>query len=58
MPVFVMGILYLLNRDYMMEYFKPENNAKLPCGAMALGLSAIFIVAGYFAMNKLGEVEV
>ncbi len=24
MPLFVIGILYLLNREYMMEFFKPE----------------------------------
>lgn len=55
MPVFVIVILYLLNRDYMMTFFKPEN---VPCGYIALGFSAILIVSGYFAMNKLAEVEV
>ena len=58
MPIIVMGILYILNRDYMMEFFKPANNARIPCGFIALGLAAILIVAGYFAMNKLGEIEI
>ena len=26
LPVIVLGVLYLLNREYMMEFFKPENN--------------------------------
>jgi tight adherence protein B len=55
MPLLVMGILYLLNRDYMMEFFKPEN---IPCGYIALAIGAGLIIAGYFVMNKLGDIEV
>ncbi len=55
MPIFVILILYLLNREYMMTFFLPEN---VPCGYIALGFSAILIVSGYFAMNKLAEIEV
>lgn len=55
MPIFVVIILYLLNRDYMMEFFKPEN---VPCGYIALGVAALMIGAGYFAMGKLAEVEI
>lgn len=55
LPLFVMGILYLLNRDYMMEFFKPES---VPCGYIALGLSALLIFFGYLAMNKLGDIEI
>ena len=61
LPVFVMGILYLLNREYMMEFFKPQNNQMyggIPCGYLALVLSALLIIAGYFAMNKLGDIEI
>lgn len=55
MPIFVILILYLLNREYMTEFFKPEN---VPCGYIALGLAGLLIIAGYFAMNKLGDIEV
>lgn len=58
MPIIVMGILYVLNREYMMEFFNPRNNARLPCGYIALGVAGLLIVAGYFAMNKLAEVEI
>ena len=61
LPLFVMGILYLLNREYMMEFFKPENNklyGGIPCGYISLVLSALLILAGYFSMNKLGEIEI
>jgi tight adherence protein B len=55
LPLFVIGILYLLNREYMMVYFLPEN---VPCGYIALGLAALLIAAGYFTMTKLGDIEV
>ena len=58
MPLFVMGILYLLNRPYMMEFFNPDNNKNLPCGYIALACSAILIISGYAAMNKIGDIEV
>ncbi len=55
LPIFVVGILYLLNREYIMEFFKPESGI---CGIIALGLAGLLIIAGYFAMNKLGDIEV
>ncbi len=55
LPLAVIGILYLLNREYMNEFFKPEN---VPCGYIALGLAGLLIIAGYFVMNKLGDIEV
>jgi len=58
MPLIVMGILFVLNREYMMEFFKPENNAKIPCGYMALTCSAILIIVGYVIMNKIADIEV
>lgn len=57
-PFFVMGILYLLNRDYMMQFFLPENNSPLPCGYIALGVGLLLIISGYFVMNKMGQIEV
>jgi tight adherence protein B len=55
MPIIVIAILYLLNREYMMEFFKPEN---FPCGYIALGLAGGLIIGGYFAMNKLADIEI
>lgn len=58
MPVFVLGILYLLNKPYIMEFFSKENNSKIPCGYIALACSAILIIIGYVVMNKIGDIEV
>lgn len=55
LPIFVIGILYLLNREYIMEFFQPESGV---CGIIALVLAGSLIVAGYFVMNKLGDIEV
>jgi tight adherence protein B len=55
LPLFVIGILYLINREYIMEFFKPDAGI---CGYIALGLAASLIAGGYFAMNKLGDIEV
>lgn len=57
MPIFVIGILYLLNREYMMEFFKPENNAVIPCGFIALGLAALLILVGFVTMTRLADIE-
>ena len=55
LPIFVVGILYLLNKEYIMEFFKPEAGF---CGIGALSLAGLLIIGGYFAMNKLGDIEV
>lgn len=58
MPLFVMAILYLLNKPYMMEFFNPKNNSALPCGYIALACAAGLIISGYVVMNKIGDIEV
>ncbi len=55
LPVILLGILYVMNREYMMEFF---NKNSQPCGYIALGLAGILIISGYFAMNKLADIEI
>jgi tight adherence protein B len=55
MPLFVIGILYLLNREYMMEFFNPVNGI---CGYAALILCAILIIMGYFIMKKIAAIDI
>ncbi len=55
LPIIVILILYLMNCEYMMEFFLPVN---FPCGYIALGVSLTLIVSGYFAMTKLADIEV
>ncbi|MEW6502489.1 MAG: type II secretion system F family protein [Chloroflexota bacterium] len=55
LPLILIATLYLLNRDYIMTFFKPES---VPCGYIALGVAAILIISGYFTMTKLADIEV
>jgi tight adherence protein B len=53
LPVFVAAILWLLNRDYMKEFI--TNGL---CGYIAIGVALLMIAAGFFAMNKLAQIEI
>jgi tight adherence protein B len=55
MPVFVIIILYVLNREYMMEFFNPVNGI---CGWASLVFSGLLIIAGYFVMRKLAAIDI
>jgi len=55
LPIILVGILYLLNRAYIMEFFLPEN---VPCGWIALIFAAGLIITGYFVMTRLADIEV
>lgn len=53
LPILVIFALYLLNKEYMLEYLK--NGI---CGYAALGASLLLIFSGYMVMNKIGNIEV
>ncbi len=55
LPIIVVAILYLLNPEYMNEFFAP---ASQPCGYIALALTGVLIGSGYYAMNKLADIEI
>jgi len=57
MPVIVVAILYLLNREYMQTFFLPDNNTPFPCGYAALAVGALMIIIGYFVMQKIADIE-
>ncbi|NMD31342.1 MAG: secretion system protein [Chloroflexi bacterium] len=55
LPVILMLLLYVMNRDYMMTFFRPESGM---CGYISLGVSAVLIIIGYFVMTKIADIEV
>ena len=55
MPIALMIVLWFINRDYMMEFFTPEN---LICGVGALITAAFLIGIGYFVMTRIANIEV
>jgi tight adherence protein B len=58
LPIIVVLLLYVLNRDYVMLLVSPESNAGLPCGYLAIGGSVLLIVIGYFVMQKMATIKV
>lgn len=55
LPLIVIAVLYVMNREYMMEFFKPESGI---CGYIALGIGAVLIILGYITMTKIAQIEV
>lgn len=55
LPLILMALLWFMNRDYLMTFFKPGN---LLCGGSMLGIAAVMVFGGYLAMNKLADIEV
>ncbi len=55
MPFALAGVLFLANRPYMAEFFKPRNQ---PLGYIMVGLALLLIVSGIFVMNKIVDINV
>ncbi len=55
LPVGVLLVLWFINQQYVMEFFKPENRT---CGLIALGVAAVMIVIGYVTMQRIANIEV
>lgn len=52
LPFALTGILFVLNREYMGRMFTT------PCGWIMAGVSIVIIAAGFFAMQKIVQIEV
>jgi tight adherence protein B len=55
MPIALMIVLWFINKDYMLEFFTPEN---LVCGVASLVTAAFLIGIGYFVMTRIAKIEV
>lgn len=55
MPLGLLCILWFLNRAYVLEFFTKDN---VVCGSTALGIAGAMIIAGYFVMTRIANVEV
>jgi tight adherence protein B len=55
MPVFIVGALWFMNRPYMMMFLDPETRM---FGIPMLGFGALMVVAGYFVMGKISDINV
>ena len=55
MPIMIALVLWVVNRPYMMMFFDPKT--RIP-GIISLVVAGILIVAGWFSMNKLGDIDI
>ncbi len=55
MPLMIAGVLWLVNRPYMMQFFNPAT--RIP-GIIALVVGALMVISGYIVMNKIASIEV
>ncbi len=55
LPVILLAVLWFMNRDYIMFVFEPTNRI---CGIAIILAAAILVLSGYFAMNKIAQIEV
>jgi tight adherence protein B len=55
MPLIITGVLWLVNRPYMMQFFNPETRL---FGIIALVIGGLMIISGYFVMTKIASIDV
>jgi tight adherence protein B len=54
MPLLIFAALWLLNRDYMMQFFEEP----IIVGIIALTVGGLMIIAGYFVMTRIAKIDV
>jgi len=55
MPLFIFGALWVLNRPYMMMFFEPDTRV---VGLIMLSIGGLMIMAGYFVMRKISNIDI
>lgn len=55
LPVILMGILFLVNRPYLMQFFNPETRA---CGIPMLSVAALMVIAGFYITQKMVDIDI
>jgi tight adherence protein B len=55
LPIILSLILWVVNRPYMMKFFEPQSRL---CGLGMLGCGGSMIIAGFFVMNKIADIDV
>ncbi len=55
LPLILSGLLWFLNRSYMMSLFNPST---IYCGISVVVLAVIMVSAGYFVMTRIADIEV
>jgi tight adherence protein B len=55
MPIALVALLFLINRDYIMQFFNPETRS---CGIPIIVLAAVMIITGFIATQKIVDIDI
>ncbi len=55
LPIVLTAVLFVVNREYVMEFFNPETRT---CGYPLLGLAGLMVVIGFIAVQKIVAIDI
>jgi Flp pilus assembly protein TadB len=55
LPVALVGILFLVNRQYVMQFFNPATRS---CGIPMLVIAGLMIIAGFYSAQKIVAIDI
>jgi tight adherence protein B len=55
LPVALVGILFLANRQYVMQFFNPETRT---CGIPMIILASIMVLSGFYSVRKMAQIDI
>ncbi|MGD2058812.1 MAG: type II secretion system F family protein [Anaerolineales bacterium] len=55
LPILLVLLLFLLNREYVMQFFNPETRS---CGIPILVVAGIMVISGFFATQKIVDIDI
>jgi tight adherence protein B len=55
LPVVLVLLLFLLNRDYIMQFFNPETRG---CGIPMIAVATIMVLSGFYAVQKIVAIDI
>ena len=55
LPIILVGLLFVLNKDYIMQFFNPETRN---CGIPIMVLAGIMITTGFIVTQKIVDIDI
>lgn len=55
LPLALVGMLFIFNRDYIMQFFNPETRM---CGLPMIILAALMVISGFYATQKIVQIDI
>ncbi|MCH8338065.1 MAG: type II secretion system F family protein, partial [Chloroflexi bacterium] len=55
MPLALVGLLFAVNPDYIMQFFNPETRS---CGIPMIGGAGLMVVVGFLITQKIVDIDI